>query len=258
MEEVHNGKVADVKLYIKNNLDLPNAKTLLEDTFPGIVRRKLECIEKLTDKIDKTGWSFWIFRKVKNIASIYVDMSKDMLLMVTILIIIGGPTSLYYFPTKLTTGVVLCLFGTIILPLICTSLLHTEEEIEMEKDLSLSRRLLKYLTSLIISPIRPLLLSIANDENKAEKKNKILYEKYRDDVLKLNKNGETTRRNYARFIRIDLGLQVFFQLSGQIIYLLLSSTNSPTTGGLEQMFKKTSDALLALSVAISIRKVFNC
>ena len=61
---------------------------------------------------------------------------------------------------------------------------------------------------------------------------------------------------YAEFVRVDLGLEVVFQLSGQIIYILLSSTNTPTTGGLELMFQKTSDAFLALSIGLSVKTIY--
>ena len=52
------------------------------------------------------------------------------------------------------------------------------------------------------------------------------------------------------------GLEAVFQLSGQIIYLLLSSTGSPTTGGLEKMFQTTSDVLLVLSISLSVKTIY--
>ena len=254
--EFHNGHIGEVRCCIKNTFDLSNSKILLEDAFPGLIRRKLECLENLRDKLHKAGLSYWLFNTVKNVSSIYIDMTKDILLMFTILIIIGGPTSLYYFPTKLTTVVVFCLYGTIVMPILCTSILHTMEELEKDPKTSFCTKFLKYTISIFIAPIRPLLLTLAYDENRTQRKIKILYNKYREEVLELNKEGEITRNDYARFIRLDLNLQVFFQLSGQIIYLLLASSKTPTTAGLEEMFKKTSDALLAFSIGMSVRTAY--
>ena len=60
----------------------------------------------------------------------------------------------------------------------------------------------------------------------------------------------------------SLSLEIFHQVSGQIILLLTSSTGTPTTGGLEKMFEKSSfngipaGAMLILSTLWSIRSCF--
>ena len=41
-----------------------------------------------------------------------------------------------------------------------------------------------------------------------------------------------------------------------MIYLLLSSTDTPTSGGLEQMFKQTDEVFLALSIALSVKTIY--
>ena len=130
----------------------------------------MECLENLMDKLHKAGLSYWLFNTVKNVSSIYIDMTKDTLLMFTILVIIGGPTSLYYFLTKLTTVVVLCLFGTIAMPILCTSILHTMEELEKDPKTTFCTKFLKYTISIFIAPIRPLLLTLAYDENRTQRK----------------------------------------------------------------------------------------
>ena len=68
--------------------------------------------------------------------------------------------------------------------------------------------------------------------------------------------GTRVRRSYAKFLRIDLGLELFFQLSGQLILLFLTVTETPTTGGLESLFKKSNDLYLGLSVAFGLRTVY--
>ena len=41
-----------------------------------------------------------------------------------------------------------------------------------------------------------------------------------------------------------------------MIYLLLSSTDTPTSGGLEHMFKQTDEVFLALSIALSVKTIY--
>ena len=252
----HGDNISEIKLCLKNTLEWSNAKILIEDAFPGFVRRNLEFIENIFESLDKQNLSYWILNKVKTIFNIYLDICKDSSLMITIMYIIGGPTSLYYFPTKLTSVVIYCFMGTIIMPLVCSSILHTQRELKNQKEIPFYAKLLKYCYSFIVSPIRPLLLAESYEENKTKRKSLEKFDKNRDLVLKLNKEGRKLSKNYSEFVRVDLGLEVMFQLSGQVIYFLLSSTNTPTTGGLEEMFKKTSDAFLALSIGLSVKTIY--
>ena len=193
---------------------------------------------------------------MKTVFNIYLDICKDTIFTVTILLIIGGPTSLYYFPTKLTSVVVYCFMVTIIVPLVCSSILHTQRELKHQKEVSFCKKMLKIFQSFLFSPLIPLVLAESYEENKAKRKSLIKFEKNRDLVLELNKEGRKLSKNYSEFVRVDLGQEVVFQLSGQIMYLLLSSTNTPTTGGLEVMFQKTSDAFLALSIGLSVKTIY--
>ena len=60
---------------------------------------------------------------------------------------------------------------------------------------------------------------------------------------------------------IELGLEIFYQASGQILLLLLSLTNTKTTGGLQTMFEKSSflgmDPILVLKLSI-VWSMFSC
>ena len=70
----HRGNVAATRLCLKNTLDWSNAKILIEDAFPGCLRRNMECLEIILDMLYRWGWSYWILNKVKTISSIYVDI----------------------------------------------------------------------------------------------------------------------------------------------------------------------------------------
>merc|ERR1719232_2214460 len=256
VSKFHKGNVAKTRLYIKNTLDWSNAKILLEDAFPGIVRRNMEWLENALETLDKWKFSYWLFNKVKTICNIYIDICKDTFLMVSILVIIGGPTSLFLFPTKLTSVVVYCFATTIVGPLLCSSVLHTQRQLANYPEMACWRKFLAYGLAIVASPIRPLIIAEAYEENKAKRKALIKFHRNKAMILKLNREGKNLREDYSDLIKVDLGLEVTFQLTGQILFLLLSSTTTATTGGLEQMFKNTSDALLALSIVLSIKTIY--
>ena len=212
----HRGNVAATRLCLKNTLDWSNAKILIEDAFPGCLRRNMECLEIILDMLYRWGWSYWILNKVKTISSIYVDIIKDSFIMVSILIIIGGPTSLYYFPTKLTSVVVYCFTVTIVLPIMFSGLLYTQRELKKRPEMPVWRKFLAYCYGLLIAPVRPLLIAEAFEDNKAKRKALIKFDNHKATVLELEKEGRQLRKAYSEFIRVDLGLEVMFQLSGQV------------------------------------------
>jgi len=65
----HNGNVAETALCIKNTIDPANSKILIEDAFPGIIRRYAPKLEDLQDGLEKRKTSNWLMNKAKNIAS---------------------------------------------------------------------------------------------------------------------------------------------------------------------------------------------
>ena len=136
--------------------------------------------------------------------------------MVSVLVIIGGPTSLYYFPTKLTTVVVYGFASTILLPLLCSSCMHTQKELEEHPEMPMWRKTLAYCYAMVVSPIRPLIIAEAYEENKAKRKSMIKFHKNKALILRLNKEGKTLQKDYSDLIKVDLGLEVMFQLAGQV------------------------------------------
>ena len=254
----HGGKESETALCIKNTIDPVNAKIFLDDAKPGIMRRYFPKLEDFLDWLEKKKTAYWILNKAKNITSIYVDICKDTYLMVVIYILVGGPGgSLNNFPTRLSSVIVFCQFGSIVGPLIVTGILHANDEISRCKmKMSLLKKLWKYFLAVLRSPLTPLFISQEYDDNKAARRTMIYYNHLRNDVLELMEEGIRVRRSYAKFLRIDLGLELFFQLSGQLILLFLTVTETPTTGGLESLFKKSNDLYLGLSVALGLRTVY--
>ena len=51
-------------------------------------------------------------------------------------------------------------------------------------------------------------------------------------------------------------MEMIFQISGQVILLLLSITTSPTTTGLESLFNKSNYELLVLNILMGLRTIY--
>ena len=126
-----------------------NAKILLEDAFPGLVRRYAPQIEDFKDRLEKKKTAYWMMNKAKNISSIYIDICKDTCLFFVMLVLVGGPKALYNFPTNLSCVIVFCQFGSIFIPLIISGLLHANDEIKKsKKTLSIIEKTLTYILAI--------------------------------------------------------------------------------------------------------------
>ena len=218
----HDGKESETALCIKNTIDPANAKVVLADAKPGIMRRYFPKIEDFQDWLEKKETVYWLMNNAKHISSIYIDICKDTYLMIVIYVLVGGPSgSLKNFPTKLSSMVVFCQFGSIVGPLLVTGILHANQEVKRRK-LSFIGKIRRYFCEILKTPFIPLFISHAYDDNKASRRALIPYKRHRNDVLELMVEGTRVRHSYAKFLRIDLGLEVMFQLSGQLILLCLT------------------------------------
>lgn len=73
-----------------------------------------------------------------------------------------------------------------------------------------------------------------------------------EDLMKVK---EDLKRTLNTHIKLELGLETIYQLTGQLILLLMSVTETPTQDGLMTMFKEGQDpmafVLLIISIALS-------
>ena len=158
---LHNNNKAETVACLKNCLKNSLYSTLYEDIFPGFVRLNAPRLEKKLKIIDltKMSWMRWLLKKVGNIASYYVDFFKDFYLGTSILVIIGGPTSILFFPTKLTSVVVLSIFSTVFGPLLIANLDLALEEIEKsKKNLSFRQKVWMIVKTIALSGVNPILI----------------------------------------------------------------------------------------------------
>ena len=78
--------------------------------------------------------------------------------------------------------------------------------------------MLAYGIALVLSPIRPLLIAEAYKENKAKRKSMINYGN-KETNLKLYWESLDLRKDYSDFIRVEIGLEVLYQLCGQVSFI---------------------------------------
>ena len=92
-KEIH-GENQKVIICMKNTLPWSICNQITDDETPGIVARNLpQKIVKLKDYIHKSPYLhtiLYLFKKTLTITNIYLDLLKDLLLVVTIISAIGG------------------------------------------------------------------------------------------------------------------------------------------------------------------------
>ena len=256
-EHERNGRnLAQTVCSIKNYLYTSVYSVVNEDCFPGVTRKYCSPLEDILKRLKKIKWGSWLLVKIKQIAVIYIDSLKDIMLVVSILTIVGV-TSLYNFPTELSSIVVFCLIFFIISPMLLSSLILAVETIEESHEnlscLSKTKIIAKNLILWFFNPLRLInkLEKVKDNLKNSAKENKT------EEVLKNLEEEQKIRKKYTNLVRLDLQLETINQSSMQVGLLLLSKTKTPTTGGLETFFENTSTAYLILSILWSIKTSFS-
>ena len=213
--DYHGGNLAEARNCMKSNLNPSVFKIVIEDVEPGITRRCCPWLEKFLERLDQKSWAWWMFRRIKTVFTAYLDLSKDVFLMILILIAIGGVSALTDFPFKITSITVFFLCVTIFIPLIVSSLLLARDKVnDLDRSASLSEKVKIYIKTLLLSIINPLLLINDIEVNR----DKIQYhlsnpahtialdkKQGHSTILKLLKQRQKLKRRYVAFTRVDLG-----------------------------------------------------
>ena len=130
-KEIHRGSQSQTTLCLKNCLYPSIYKTIHEDNNPGFVRKHLSCLETFSEKLEEGSlkWLRWLVIRARRISQVYVDLFKDGFLAVSIFWLIGGFPSMILFPTKMTSVVVVCLFSSIFIAMLLSSVVLAIEMI---------------------------------------------------------------------------------------------------------------------------------
>ena len=260
---IHEGSEIKTIVCLKNCLYPSVYKTVHEDNNPGFVRKYLPWVETISEKLeaDNLQWLRWLVIKVRKISSIYIDLFKDLFLAASIFVLNGSFQGLILFPTKMTSVVVFCLFSSILVSMLLSSMDLAIERINQSKDnLKLKQKCLILLKSLFLSPIHPLFLMNKVENLKEElmsicRKDTIAETANDKKILEIKDSIDNLERSNSSFMKTEIQLETIPQMTLQFLLLFLAITHTPTTGGLEEMFKKADPALLVISLIWSLLSV---
>ena len=257
---------ADIFSRLKNHYHPEIAKFVIESKFPGLVAKYLPFIQNilhhLSSFLDKFHGLSLLARKSLNIISHYIDTFKDVYILYLMVIINGGPGTLVDYPSKFSTIVIMCMATTVFCPLLLSSI---QLAINNPGLIFNSKRTDKMSVGLmrgsviLLSVLIPILLNVAHenvneDIRKESKKSEGSYRL--TDLMRKKKEIKT---ELSRFTKVDLGIELIYQISIQLLLVLLNETKTPTTGGLEVLFEQISafgmnaTTLLILSTSWSFK-----
>ena len=259
--EHQEGNEAEAKNCLKKNLHRTTYKIVLEDQFPGIMRKHFHWLEQMLDYLENHSVAWWVLSKVRQVFVFYLDLFKDFYIANTILYVSGGLISLFTFPNTLPAVVFYCFLMSIIFPLLLSSHVLGRKRIEqLGASASRKEKILTYTKTMALSILNPMLI-IHQYESKKEKMKSILKNSVDkeegvdvDSIIKLLEEQDDLKKQYLEFLRTDLGFETIYQTAGQTILLFLAAEDkeesTATTGGLEKIFEAD---LLTISVLLSIK-----
>ena len=195
-----------------------------------------------------------------------MDVIKDLVLSIMMLELIERIEAISIFSKNFGSVIVLSMFASILIPLFISSLHLALNSLDMLWLFNISSKKMKFLMTVlffILSPIHPLFLEI----NFLQTTEDAIYlsKSYDMEAIKKKHQCRQIKKQLATFLSIELGLEVYVQVTVQVLILLLYTTETGTTGGIENLFMDMLFSqkifgidpftLFVLSIALS---VFSC
>ena len=261
-KKVHGSNEHQIMLCLKNRYTKFEISIIMDYLHPSFLKKYLPFLKIFDSFSDKYQLFWWFLHKVMTVLFVYIDISKDLLITFTLLFLIGGLQTLIEFPTVFTSAVVISLLASIFVPLFLSSLQlarHNPDMIFGENFYKLPRwkQNLGKLGIVLMCLINPALLVLAYESNQEKLRFQSLTKESYEEVEKIIKRGEEIQRQYVRYIRTELGFEVIFQIAGQILLLLQSSTATPTVSGLEVMFGKSDSYGIPAEVIVTVSIIWS-
>ena len=258
-EEYHNKNEAMVFMSLHNNFLPEVASMVIDSKFPGFIDKHLSFLHQISDYINK----FESFHNVRlligdsvTIVAQYSDIFKDIYLLSILLKINGGPRTLYDFPWKFSSIIIMCMATTIVGPLFISSI---QLAISNPGLVFNSRRKDKWSVSLMrvgvifTSFVNPIFLNIAHENIQEEIRKYSQTSDLSEKLIKMVNKKKEIKEKLSRLLKVDLGLELIYQISLQLILVLLSISKTPTTSGLEAFFEQTNNVVLILLTCWSFK-----
>ena len=259
----HGGNEVEAKICMKKNLHRSVYKVVIDDKFPGIIRKYFHKIEKLMDHLENHSIAWWVLSKIRQVFVFYFDIFKDFYIAIVIFFVAGAWVSLLILPTNLPFVVFYCFLTSILLPLMLSSHVLARDRIKLLGDSATrKKKIWIYCKTMTLSLLNPMLIIHEYESKKEKMKNTLKDSVNKEDgvdidaVIKLLEEQDILKRQYVEFLKTDLGLETIYQTAGQSILLLLAAElekqeeSTATTGGLEKIFEKD---LLTVSILLSLK-----
>ena len=94
--------------------------------------------------------------------------------------------------------------------------------------------------------VNPIMLKIAYENIQETIRKESLTPVSSKKLIKLINKKKEVKIKLSRLLKVDLGLELIYQISLQLILVLLSTSKTPTTSGLEAFFEQTDNLVLIL------------
>ena len=208
-------------------------------------------------KYEILSQTIYTLRKIGKLILSFVDMFKDIFFTYYVINALGGITEICKYPTQFNAVYVFLMVATIIMPLILSGLhlAHNNPGIifhSMEDTLPRWTKLLLQAAVMLASVLTPILL--INAYEAAKEKMEKFARKNKMETIEQMRKCQKIKKQHVEFLKIELALEAFFQVSGQVLLLLLRATGTPTVGGLMTSACWPSSGLaLHISVALGVK-----
>ena len=132
--KIHANNESAIFISMHRKLDPAITQVVHDSKFPGLKQKtiggiqktfKTNCItnfQNLLIKNEKVGQTVDMIITLVKIFSSYVDLFKDSFLACSLLLVVGGPASIFAYPTQFTSVIVMVMWASIIMPLMASTL----------------------------------------------------------------------------------------------------------------------------------------
>ena len=259
LEEKYNANEAKVYTSIHNNYLPEIANMVIDAKYPGFVDKHLSYLKRFSDHMNQFENFHYVRQLIGNSLTIvaqYSDNFKDIFILSILLNINGGPGTLLEFPLQFSSIIIISMATTIMFPLLISSV---QLALDNPGLMFNSRRKDKWSVRLMCvgvilsSLINPIILKNLHEniQEKIRKYSKTAEQS--DKLIQLINKKDEVKKKLSRLMRVDLGLELIYQIALQLILVLLSISKTATTGGLEAFFKVTDSLLLVLMTCWSFK-----
>ena len=250
-QSFHKHNENEVIRCLHQNLEPKLFGMIMDIHKPSFVYRKVKTLKKISERVEENEYLTG-FLNVLSLVFTMMEILKDVTLVGTLVASLGGPQALFYYPEKFNSAIVFCLLVSILVPLIFSTLgFATEDPEVILKPYNITRKIKRSTLQAfvcLLSFLNPILLVNSKNENHRK-----MQKEKGAKLLRSLQEGARIKKQYVKYLKTELGLEMFYQLPTQILLLLVARTLTKTNGGLEAVFKKkeflgmSADSLLVIS-----------